>query len=261
MPINRTCGAVRAAILAILLAHQLPARAAEPAHVLATDWGLTLKSDGSGFYNDLAKLVLPFDHTEIEYEIKPYMRAKRAFLAAESSCLYPNSLDYLVSTGSIESADGFIASKSVIAAQSHVFAPHGSAPPTGPKDLAGKFITYALGSDVPNLLKGANARFVAVSDEVGKARMLLEGRTDLLIAVLPDAKFVFEHLGTDLPPYDPAYSLDSTDIGVICHQTPENITFIAAVNIHIARLLETGQLREFLISQGLNPDAHMPHHE
>jgi len=251
-----------ATVIGLLIAatHQQSA-AADPVHILGTDWGLTLKSDGSGFYNDLARLVMPPSLGNVEYEILPYKRAKRAFLASKTSCLYPNSLGYLVSTGTLKSRDAFVESRSIVAAQSHIFSPHDTRPPAGPRELRGQRVAYALGSDVANLLKGTGAYFVAVSDEVGKARMLLEGRTDLLIAVLPDAKFVFDSLGTGLPPYDPAFALDSTEIGVVCHATDENRAFIQAFDRHLEGLVSSGQLRAFLVSQGLDPQAHMPRQE
>lgn len=256
---RRALGAI---LVGFVIAAAHPTCAADdPTHILGTDWGLTLKSDGSGFYNDLAKLVLPTSVGKIDYEILPYKRAKRAFLASKTSCLYPNSLGYLVSTGTIKKPDSFIGSRSVVAAQSRIFSPHGIKPPASASDLKGLHVAYALGSDVANLLKGSGAHFVAVSDEVGKARMLLEGRTDLLVAVLPDAKFVFDSLGTDLPPYDPSYSLDSTEIGVVCHDTEENRAFIKAFDRNLKGLVSSGQLRTFLVSQGLSPEAHMPRHE
>lgn len=251
-----------ATLIGFLIAAGHPARAmADSIHILGTDWGLTLKSDGSGFYNDLAKLVFPPSVGNIDYEILPYKRAKRAFLANKTSCLYPNSLGYLVNTGAIKNPEAFIGSKSVVAAQSRIFSPHDIKPPAGPGDLKGLRVAYALGSDVANLLKGSGAHFVAVSDEVGKARMLLEGRTDLLVAVLPDAKFVFDSLGTDLPPYDPEFTLDSTEIGVVCHATEENKAFTQVFDRHLEGLVSSGKLRAFLISKGLNPEAHMPRQE
>lgn len=51
-----------AAVLAFAV---LPAHAdgpiTEPTHIFATDWGLTLKGDGTGFYNDLAQLIFSPD--------------------------------------------------------------------------------------------------------------------------------------------------------------------------------------------------------
>ncbi len=254
--------AIGAAVFGMLFTAAHPACVAgEPVHILGTDWGLTLKSDGTGFYNDLAKLVMPPSLGDVDYEILPYKRAKRAFLASKTSCLYPNSLGYLISTGTLNSRDAFIGSRSVVAAQSHIFSPLGTKPPAGPDDLKGQRVAYALGSDVANLLKGSGAYFVAVSDEVGKARMLLEGRTDLLVAVLPDAKFVFDSLGTDLPPYEPAFALDTTEIGIVCHATKENKAFIQAFDGYLEGLVASGQLRAFLISHGLDPKSHMPRQE
>ncbi|SDD88156.1 hypothetical protein [Kordiimonas lacus] len=235
--------------------------ATDSTHILGTDWGLTLKSDGSGFYNELARMVLPSALGEIDYEILPYKRAKRAFLESKTSCLYPNSLDYLVTTGAIDNPESYIGSRSVVAAQSRIFSPHGTRPPANVGDLQGLRVAYALGSDVANLLQGSGAYFVAVSDEVGKARMLLEGRTDLLVAVLPDAKFVFDSLGKELPPYDVDYSLDSTEIGLVCHKTEKNRAFIQAFDQHLKALIDSGKLRTFLISKGLDPKDHMPHQE
>lgn len=235
--------------------------AEDSVHVMATDWGLTLKSDGTGFYNDLAKLVLPTSLGSIDYEILPYKRAKRAFLAKQADCLYPNSLGYLVSTGTIKKPDQFVGSRSVVAAQSRIFSPHGTHPPARLEDLKGLTVAFALGSDAPKLLKGSGANFVAVSDEVGKARMLLEGRTDLLVAVLPDAKFVFDSLGTGLPPFDPRFSIDSTEIGLVCYRSETNEAFIESFNSHLEELIKDGRLQAFLTSQGLTPAAHMPRQE
>ena len=249
----------RAALLGILFTAPYAAcAAAKPVHILGTDWGLTLKSDGTGFYNDLARLVLPPSLGKIDYEILPYKRAKRAFLANKTRCFYPNNLGYLLSSGTLRGRDAFIGSKSVLAVQSRVFSMHGARPPAGPGDLKGQRVAYALGSDVAIQLKGTGAYLVAVSDEVGKARMLLEGRTDLLVAVLPDAKFVFDSLGTNLPPYDPAFALTATEIGVVCHATEENKTFIKAFDLHLEGLVSSGELRAFLVSHGLDPEAHMP---
>ena len=230
-------------------------------HIMATDWGLTLKSDGTGFYNDLARLVLPKNLGQIDYEILPYKRAKRAFLARSADCLYPSSFEYLVNTGTITQPKDFIHSHNVLAAQSHIFAPPGTQPPARTEDIQGQTIAYALGSGVPSSLKSVGSKFVAVSDEVGKARMLLEGRIDLLAAVLPDAKFVFDSLGTDLPPYTPQFTITSTEIGLICYRSESNEAFIKRLNSHLAELIRGGTLKGFLSSHGLDPAAHMPRQE
>ena len=233
----------------------------EPIHIFATDWGLTLKSDGTGFYNDLARLILTPDGNAadyaVDYEILPYRRAKRHFFEEAGTCLYPSTTEYLATTGDIQNRVNFIDSPSTLTNRIHIFAAHGHTPPKSRDDLNGKRIAYAMGSRLPYALEGPTALFIAVAYEVDKAEMLLSGRVDLITAAMPDAKFVFEKLGVETAPYDPDLVITKAGVGVVCHNTPENVAFISDLTNRLAELKASGALAAFLRAQGLEPEDYI----
>ncbi|WP_262690102.1 hypothetical protein [Kordiimonas aestuarii] len=228
-----------------------------PYHVFATDWGLTLKSDGTGFYNDLAQLIFAPEIGAVNYEILPYRRAKRHFFEQLESCLYPSSTEYLTATGDIQANSSFIGSPSILTNKIHIFAPHGSPAPTRFEDINGKRVAYAMGSRIPYALKGTTALFIAVADEVDKAEMLLSGRVDLITAAMPDVKFVFDSLGVETAPYDPDLVIAGSGIGVVCHNTPENELFLSRVTERLTALKKNGRLATFLRDQELIPEDYI----
>lgn len=219
--------------------------------VYVTAWGLTLESDGSGFYNELGHFILK--DTTADYDIEPYRRAVRRFLKDGESCLYPKNIEALLHTRDINTTDGLIESLPVIRSIVALFTPEGAPLVRGPSDLAGKRVAYALGAKVPEYLGADGAFFIAVSNEVDKARMLLNNRVDVMIANLPDARLVYRHLDSALPPYDPMYHpFQSAKIRVVCHDTPTNRTFMEQVNKNLLSLHENGGLAAFLEKHDLN---------
>lgn len=251
------------ALSLLLLSAALETRAdptnteAKRRHIYATDWGLTLKSDGTGFYNDLAQLLFTTEMGAIDYEILPYRRAKRHFFEEFGACLYPSSTEYLVKTGDIQATSNFIGSTSVLTNRIHIFSRHGTPPPGEYSAVKGKRIAYAMGSRIPFALEGYNVFFIAVADEVDKAEMLLSGRVDMITAAMPDVKFVFDSLGVPLAPYDEELVVAGSGIGLVCHNTPSNALYLAAFETQLENLRTTGKLQAFLQSQGLNPDDYL----
>jgi hypothetical protein len=229
-----------------------------PTHIYAPGWGLTLQTDGTGFYNDLARLLFDRAVGDSRYEILPYRRTVRAFLNNRESCLFPISYDFLIGGGQMTSRVGFIESAPVVRSPVHLFAAPGAPAPRGKAAVTGKSVAYAAGSAVPAFFDGFEAHFAAVDDEVDKARMLLAGRVDLLAAALPDAEFVFRSLGAELPPYDPAFAIERSALYLACHDTAANRAFTARLNARLASLRQAGALATFLRSQGLDPVTYLP---
>ncbi|WP_417455680.1 hypothetical protein [Kordiimonas sp.] len=245
-----------ALLIAAPLAHADDSTA-DRRHIFATDWGLTLKSDGTGFYNDLAQLLFSTEMGAIDYEILPYRRAKRHFFEEYGACLYPSSIDYLTSTGDITDTETFIGSRSVLSNKIHIFSRHGTTPPENYAGLKGKRIAYAMGSRIPFALEGTNAFFIAVADEVDKAEMLLTGRVDMISAAMPDVKFVFDSLGVPLAPFDETLVVAGSGIGLVCHNTAANAAFLTSFEARLDGLLKSGELQVFLRNQGLDPDDYL----
>lgn len=238
----------------------LPVRA-EPAEfpptkMYATAWGLTLARDGTGFYNELARFVL--GSLNIDYEIRPYRRAMRHFFENPGSCLFPKSVAALVRTNEIPTAAGFINSIPVQKTFVAVFTPTGTSPVHGPSGLNGKRVAYAMGSKVPEYLGAEGAFFIAVADEVDKAEMLLSGRVDVLVANLPDAGIVYNHLGAPLPPFDPDYlPFPAATSRFLCHDTPGSQAFMDSLNKRLRHLHSSGELAAFYQSHGLEPSLYL----
>ncbi|MCJ9428651.1 transporter substrate-binding domain-containing protein [Kordiimonas marina] len=227
-------------------------------HVLATDWGMTLKSDGSGFYNDLARRTIMEADMGSDYEIQPYRRAKARFFDEKTSCLYPSNLKLLMDGKEIEKTDGLIESAPIIRVRVYVFSRPGTTPPASADAIEHKVLAYAMGSRVPYFLRDANIDFIAVTDEAAKAQMLLTGRVDLISAAMPDLKFVMDRLGAPLPPFNPAFELNNTQVRVVCHDTPDNRVFIGKLNAHMKKIEADGTLAGFLNSQGLDATHYLP---
>jgi len=244
-------------LLASILWFTAPLLADEPVthrtHIFATDWGLTLKADGTGFYNDLAQLLFAPEIGAVDYEILPYRRAKRHFFEEAGACFYPSSIEYLSTTGDMIAAPDFIESGSMLRNRIHLFAAPGKPAPRTKEDVNGKRVAYAMGSKIPYALPDTTALFIAVADEVDKAEMLLTGRVDILAAAMPDVKFVFDSLGAEMTPYDPDFVIAGSGIGVVCHNTPENAFFLTQLNRRKAMLVRSGKLSVFLEDRGLSP--------
>lgn len=226
-------------------------------HIFATDWGLTLKADGTGFYNDLAQLLFAPEIGAVDYEILPYRRAKRHFFEEAGACLYPSSLEYLTATGDMHDSTGFTDSSSMLINRIHLFVAFGKPAPTDKAAVNGKRVAYAMGSKIPHAFPDTTALFIAVADEVDKAQMLLSGRVDMIAAALPDVKFVFDSLGAEIAPYDPDFIIAGSGIGVVCHDTPETALFLTALERRMEQLKRTGRLQKFLSDQGLDPKEYL----
>lgn len=221
--------------------------------IFATSWGLTLANDGTGFYNDLADLIIRPEIGTYRYEIVPYRRANRTFEADKRSCHYPSSLNYMAATGIVDDTSTLIESYFFIRSIAHIFAPMGTEPPHDKEATRGKIIAYPMGAEVPRLLDGYNAYFIPIADEVAKASMLLGHRVELMIAYMPDAKFVYDSLQSGLPPYDPDFTINDDNIAVVCHRTPENEALIARLNARVLALRKSGELATFLEGNGIDP--------
>ncbi|TNE60872.1 MAG: hypothetical protein EP335_17695 [Alphaproteobacteria bacterium] len=233
--------------------------AGPPTHIYATDWGLTLSADGSGFYNDLARfLFLAPEVGPVDYEILPYRRANRSFLDDAASCKYPSSIAYNLRGGLIPSAEGYLNSLPVVLTRVHLFSRPGREPAHRAEDVDGKTIAYAMGARTPALLAGHSALFIAVADEVDKARMLLSGRVDMITAAVPDVEFVFRELKVDMAPFAPELTLDVSPMGVDCHAGTANAAFLARLDARIRKLHASGELIAFYRSQGLDPASYVP---
>ncbi|NVJ98228.1 MAG: hypothetical protein HWE25_08750 [Alphaproteobacteria bacterium] len=225
--------------------------------IYATAWGLTLADDGTGFYNDLARLIVFPERAKHRYDIIPYRRANRIFGSDKKSCHYPSSLNYMAATGLVDDRSDLIESYFFIRSVAHIFAPNGKEPPHDKEGTRGKIIAYPMGAEVPRLLQGYEGYFIPVADETDKASMLLGNRVELLIAYMPDARFVFDNLGADLPPYDPSFTINDDNIGVVCHKTPENEALIERINKRVLALRETGELAAFLEAAGIDPTYYL----
>ncbi|WP_020397936.1 hypothetical protein [Kordiimonas gwangyangensis] len=245
-----------------LFAHiAAPAKSADtPARfpVFATDWGLTLKGDGTGFYNDLARYILEGTSDAGTYTILPYRRAKSAFLHAKEACLYPSNVQLLLDGGEISDASGLIETHAFLRVKVFLFAKPGTQPPATLKDVNDKAVAYAMGSRVPYFLRHATADYIAVADEVAKAQMLLSGRVDLMSAAMPDAKFVFDKLGAPLPPHNTDYMLNDTAVRITCHDSEATRAYVARLNARIDGLIASGALKSFMESYGLDGAVYTP---
>ena len=226
--------------------------------VYVTAWGMTLANDGSGVYNDLGRLVLGPLMDDISFEIIPYRRANRTFNSDKSSCHYPSTLNYLTETQIVTDTSDLIESAFFMRTMAHIFARPGHEAPTDKEGTRGKTIAYPMGAEVPALLDGYNASFIPVTDETAKAAMLLSGRVDLMIAYMPDAKFVFDALGAAVAPYDPGFTINDDNAAIVCHRTPATEALIAQVNARVKMLKENGALARFLTANGIDPAYYMP---
>ena len=66
--------------------------------------------------------------------------------------------------------------------------------------------------------------------------MLLTSRVDYITAMLPDAVLVFDELGEPLPAFNTELVFLESNIGFVCHRTPETETFVEAMNARITQL-------------------------
>jgi hypothetical protein len=241
----RHCFAVAGFLVVCALPGPAPAALASQEDenaILGTAWGITLASDGTGFYNDVLYAVLAQVKDAKPYQPMPYRRAKTEFALHGRSCLYPSSISHLRGGGELDEDDIYLETRPVIFVESHLFAKPGTLAPTNLDDLAGKRIAYPNGSALPVLLEGRGAQFIPTTDETTKANMLIAGRVDLMSGSLPDNIFVFRALKAPLPAYNPDLPLARVGVGIVCHDTPANRAFIQAFDAAVASLVSSGLL-------------------
>ncbi|WP_417460021.1 hypothetical protein [Kordiimonas sp.] len=228
-------------------------------HIYATSWGLTLSADGSGFYNDFARFTLGPEETLDHYYAYPYKRAMRHFEEENNACIYPKSITALQRTSAVPKNAKLIESEAMMRSPLRVFTPPGTNPVRNEYDLHGMSIAYALGSNLSKTIKAYGSRFAAIADETDKAKMLLGGNVDAMLANMPDAYFVFQQLEVPLPPNDPAYiPVPAAHARIVCHDTEENRAFITRLNQRIEMLVKDGEMAAFLKAQGLNAEEYLP---
>lgn len=228
-------------------------------HIFATGWGITLDAKGTGFYNDYARFTLGEALSRKNYVVAPYKRAMRSFKLDKSSCVYPKSIDMLMRTGDWSEGDSFIESGAMLRSPLYVFTREGAPIVHSTADLRGKRLAYTLGSKIPKSLGDIGVDYVPIADEVDKAKILETGTVDAMIANMPDALFVFQSLGQELPPHDPNYDpVPVPRIRIVCHDTPNNRDFIANFNHRLQELAASGEMAAYLTSLGLSPAHYIP---
>lgn len=234
-------------------AQPAPGEANDAGKIYATAWGMTLAEDGTGFYNDLARLVLDDISDKPRYDLIPYRRANRIFAQDENSCHYPSTLNYMAATGIVDDTTDLVESYFMLRSVAHIFSRYDAEPVTEKSGVAGKVVAYPMGAEVPRLLDGFGASFIPVNAEKSKAELLISGRVELMIAYMPDALFVFRELDKPLPPYDPNFTINDDNIAIVCHRTPGNEALISRINDRIMSLRESGALATFLSDNGIDP--------
>ncbi|TNE60873.1 MAG: hypothetical protein EP335_17700 [Alphaproteobacteria bacterium] len=233
-------------------------------NILATDWGLTLKADGSGFYNELARLLLEGEEAGIRYEIQPYRKAVRQFVDTEGTCLFPTNLSFLARSGLIDGDENnavhhhYVQSRPFIRARIHLFSQPGTPPVHNLETIRGQTVAYALGASTPYLLRQYGAFFIAVADETDKAQLLLSRKVDMMTAALPDALFVFRSLGVPPAPYAADAPVDVSLLHVACHGSDTTRAFLARLDQRIATLIASGRLAAFFEGHSIDPNAYIP---
>ncbi len=235
------------------LAQPTPGDRNDAGKIYATAWGMTLAEDGTGFYNDLARLILDDIDDKPGYDLIPYRRANRIFAQDESSCHYPSTLNYMAATGIVDDTTDLVESYFMLRSVAHIFSRYDAEAITEKSGVAGKVVAYPMGAEVPRLLDGFGASFIPVNAEKSKAELLISGRVELMIAYMPDVVFVFRELGKPMPPFDPNFTINDDNIAIVCHRTPGNEALIARVNQRIMALRESGALATFLSENGIDP--------
>lgn len=233
-------------------------RDGEGVEIVATAWGPSLDIRGTGFYNDLARLVLERSKEPVKYYVLPYARAKARFIDQTEDCIFPNNIDVLLKGKEIANAEGLIQSEPILNVTVHFFSRPDTAPPSSIDDLEGLRIGYALGSAMPAFFEGLDAEFVAVSGEVSKYQMLEAGRVDVIAGSLPDNLFAFPKDPARRPIYDPNFVMAAEQVGFVCHNTPQTVDALGRINEAVRDLRQSGALTEFLRAHDLAPAAHLP---
>lgn len=229
-----------------------------PTRIIASEWGVTLKADGSGFYNELARLILKDGVGATDYRITPYRRSTSLFLSTPEACKYPDSITTLKSDGHIETSEGLLESIPVINVHVHIFGAPGTRPPRSIEELKGHTIAYPMGARTPLKLKDPEIEFVAVADELSKAKMLLTGRVELMAAALPDLRFVLTTLGHPMLPYFEPFIVENLPLGFVCRDSAANRAFLERLNTRISELHKDGDLALFFLHHGLDPHGYAP---
>lgn len=229
----------------------------KPYHIYATAWGASLAADGTGFYNDMARLVLGPLMAEVQYDLIPYRRANRIFDQDKASCHYPSTLHYMSVTGIVADTSSLIQTRNLIRTVARVFSRRGETPPSSVEDARGKSIAYTMGAEIPVLFEGYGRRFIPVADETHKAEMLLSGRVDLMVGYTPDILLVYQQLGEQIPAFDPSFSINDEHNAFVCHRTPANEGLVAKIDARVESLLESGAFADFLEGYGLTADEYL----
>jgi hypothetical protein len=230
----------------------------DPVMIYGNSWGLTLALDGSGFYNDFLKTIMSGMEHPPTYQPAPYSRAKSTFLASKNGCLYPSTRSVLKDGEEIENIDDFIETTPFLRVRVFILAAKGRPVYTPGVDLKDQIIVHARGSRIATVMKDSGATFLAANGELDKARLLVSGRVDYIMASLPDTAFVFQSMGEPLPRFDPTSEFFGGGVGVVCHKTPENKVLIDQLNDAYMHQLKAGALSKLFENTGLDAGDYLP---
>lgn len=201
-----------------------------PLKVYASAWGLTLKQNGKGYYNDVYKALVKGLAKKPRYLPIPSNRAFANFKQDDNSCIYPNNIDYM---SKFHTGDKpLIAGPAMVNARVFLFASPGNKIARSVEDIKGKTLAHPAGSPISKTWAGKGIKFITVHDETSKARMLLSGRVDYMTGTLPDAQLVFNALKKPLPAHDAQTPLMKYSLTVVCHDTVEARAFISGLTDH-----------------------------
>jgi len=229
--IRRACASLL--LYLVVMAQPVKAETIEVVSMVLGD-GLQ-QADHSGFYGELMDEILKGTDAPSRFSVYPFKRALKVFFTGNVDCIW--ALDAAFLSKFDEGGGDRVESALVLNSQQFLFTM-----PDKPKigslpEVAGKTIGVLNGTNIDASLVAAAANVVKLPSQEAKIDMMLAGRLDAIGGWTPDIYITMKRLGLDSNLITPMFSLDSSGVRIVCHDTPKTDAFLEAINVSIADVL------------------------
>lgn len=222
---------------------------ADAVKIVSMEIGTGLQTaSGEGLYAEMLSAVLRQSGQQYDYRVYPFKRAMRFFFEREADCIW--ALDSaLVATLGDADAD-LIDSEIFFVSKQYIFMAPGTPAILSLSDLAGKRVGILNGSNLEGMLRDVSADVLYVADQDTKVRMLMNKRLDAIGGWLPDILTSFHIQGALPTSFNPTVVLGSSNVGIVCHASSQNLLFLEAINPIIKDFVRSRDFKVILKSYG-----------
>jgi ABC-type amino acid transport substrate-binding protein len=180
-------------------------------------------------------------------KVRPLKRTLLSFKLDKKSCVFPASLNALVTNDPTIEHQSLVSGKTIDHVSLRIFTSPNRPVIKSISELNNKRVAILNGLNPDFLLKGINAQIEITSNEEVPLKMLAHKRLDAIIGHMPDVFLAADELGFSKPNFEKTVALfKDENISIVCHQTQENQKFINQFNDLLSTLKHNGELLKIL---------------